>query len=299
LSEHGDLLDLIALNRGLDFRATLDEARHFLGRPGSEPERLPPTHQGSSDAARRLFAASVPIRGTLAERYLARRGILLPAPLDALRFHPRCYRRGPSGRENGPALIAAVTDLGGRITGLHRTFLGPDGGKAAIDHPRRAMGFLLGHAVRFGPVTHVLLAAEGLETALSLKLGMPGLPVTAALSSAHLAALIWPSTLRRLYVAVDRDRAGSLAWDRLRERARAAGIDCRPLVPRAEDFNADLLTLGPDRLRSWLAEQLAEEEATACLHPCGGDTEGGEGGAGKATGSPWSGRGHAPALSRG
>jgi hypothetical protein len=30
-SEHGDLLDLIALNRGLDFRATLDEARHFLG----------------------------------------------------------------------------------------------------------------------------------------------------------------------------------------------------------------------------------------------------------------------------
>ncbi|WP_413207743.1 toprim domain-containing protein [Rhodospirillum sp. A1_3_36] len=298
-SEHGDLLDLIAMNRGLAFRATLDEARHFLGQPWSEPERLPPARQGSSEAACRLFAASVPIRGTLAERYLARRGILLPDPLDALRFHPRCYRRGPSGRESGPALIAAVTDLGGRITGLHRTFLDPDGGKAAIEHPRRAMGFLLGQAVRFGPVTHVLVAAEGLETALSLKLGMPGLPVAAALSSAHLAALIWPRSLRRLYVAIDRDRAGSLAWDRLRERARAVGIDCRPLVPRAKDFNADLLTLGPDRLRSWLAEQLAEEETAACLHPCGVDTGGGEGGAGKATASPWSERGRAPALSRG
>jgi hypothetical protein len=297
-SEHGDLLDLIALNRGLTFRATLDEARSFLGQPGSESERLPPARQGSSEAARRLFAASVPIRGTLAERYLARRGILLPAPLDALRFHPRCYRRGPSGRESRPALIAAVTDLGGRITGLHRTFLDPDGGKAAIEHPRRAMGFLLGQAVRFGPVTQVLVAAEGLETALSLKVGMPGLPVVAALSSAHLAALIWPRSLRRLYVAVDRDRAGSLAWVRLRDRARAVGIDCRPLVPRAEDFNADLLTLGPDRLRSWLAEQLAEEEAV-CLHPRGGDTGGGQGDREIATDSPWSGRGRAPALSRG
>ncbi len=299
-SEHGDLLDLIALNRGLTFRATLDEARHFLGQSCLEHRQpQPPARQGSSEAARRLFAASVPIRGTLAERYLARRGILLLDPLDALRFHPRCYRRGPSGRESGPALIAAVTDLGGRITGLHRTFLDPDGGKAAIDHPRRTLGFLLGHAVRFGPVTHVLVAAEGLETALSLKLGMPGLPVAAALSSAHLAALIWPQSLRRLYVAVDRDRAGSCAWDRLRDRTRAAGIDCRPLVPRAEDFNADLLTLGPDRLRSWLAEQLAGEEAVACLHPRGGDTGGGQGGAGKATDSPWSVRDRAPALSRG
>jgi hypothetical protein len=161
------------------------------------------------------------------------------------------------------------------------------------------MGFLLGYAVRFGEAEYVLVAAEGLETALSLKLGMPGLPVAAALSSAHLAALNWPRSLRRLYVAVDRDRAGSCAWDRLRDRTRAVGVDCRPLVPRAEDFNADLLTLGPDRLRSWLAGQLAEEEAAVCLHPCGRDTGGGVGGAGKATDSPWSGRGHAPALSRG
>jgi len=28
----------------------------------------------------------------------------------------------------------------------------------------------------------------------------------------------------------------------------------------AEDFNADLLTLGPDRLRDWLAGQLAPDD---------------------------------------
>src|SRR5579863_9675471 len=39
--EHGDLLDLIALNRGLDLRDALDEARAFLRlpRPGPEPRR--------------------------------------------------------------------------------------------------------------------------------------------------------------------------------------------------------------------------------------------------------------------
>jgi hypothetical protein len=48
-------------------------------------------------------------------------------------------------------MIAAVTDLDGTITGAHRTWLAPDGSdKAPIDTPRRAMGDLLGHAVRFG-----------------------------------------------------------------------------------------------------------------------------------------------------
>ena len=48
-------------------------------------------------------------------------------------------------------MIAVVTSLSGAITGAHRTWLAPDGlGKAPVDTPRRAMGNLLGHAVRFG-----------------------------------------------------------------------------------------------------------------------------------------------------
>ena len=66
--EHGDLLYLIALNRGLDaFRDALDEARRFLCLPRSEPSRPtlePPAPGGSPDAARRLFHAGRPIAGT-------------------------------------------------------------------------------------------------------------------------------------------------------------------------------------------------------------------------------------------
>ena len=63
------------------------------------------------------------------------RGIALDLDLPALRFHPACYCRpytqGPLKRF--PALLAAVTDLKGRLTGLQRTFLAPDGrGKASV-----------------------------------------------------------------------------------------------------------------------------------------------------------------------
>jgi hypothetical protein len=107
------------------------------------------------------------------------------------------------------ALIAAVTTLSGVITGVHRTWLDPSGrGKAAIDTPRRAMGFLLGNAVRFGVAHDVLAAGSGLETMLSLRCALPSLPMAAALSANHLAALLLPSDLGRLYIARDRDVAG-------------------------------------------------------------------------------------------
>ncbi|WP_142849536.1 toprim domain-containing protein [Telmatospirillum sp. J64-1] len=263
---HGDLLDLIALNRGLGFRAALDEARGFLSLPVPPIRQVaPPVPTNSSEAARRLFAASKPIQGTLAERYLQSRGIILPADVSVLRFHPRCLYREPVGREIWPALIAAVTDQGGAITGVHRTWLDPGGGKAPLDQPRRAMGHLAGNAVRLGVASDVLTAAEGIETALALKTVIPAMPVAAALSAAHLAALILPVGLRRVYVARDNDQAGRFAVERLHARSRADDIDIRALAPRTEDFNADLLTLGPDRLRAWLAEQLAPDDVQRFL----------------------------------
>ena len=154
--EHGDLLDLIALNRRLDrFRDVLAEARAFLSLPRPEPvfSPRPPVPCGSPEAARRLFAMARPIPGTLAEAYLRNRGITALPGNGCLRFHPGCYYRPHDGApvETWPAMIAAVTDLAGTITGAHRTWLDPAGnGKAPIASPRRAMGHLLGNAVRFG-----------------------------------------------------------------------------------------------------------------------------------------------------
>ena len=109
-------------------------------------------HRGSPESARRLFAMAQPISGTVVEAYLRKRGITALHGTGSLRFHPRCYYRPDrhSPTETWPAMIAAVTDLDGKITGAHRTWLDPSGrDKAAIDTPRRAMGNLLGNAVRF------------------------------------------------------------------------------------------------------------------------------------------------------
>jgi hypothetical protein len=312
---HGDLLDLIRECCGLTaFRDVAEEARRFLGLAGDDhaagdkhrshhPQGHVPSLRGTyaasepqaddgcdpaPDAAqaqragRRLFGMARPLPGTLGETYLHRRGISAAAltGIDALRFHPRCYYRAtPEAQpEPWPALIAAITDLEGRITGIQRTWLDPDGsdpldrirlGKAPVATPRRAMGLLLGRAVRFGttaglhggPVNDLLVVGEGIETMLSLRCVLPAIPTAATLSAGHLAALLLPAGLRRLYIARDADAAGDRAVARLTGRAIAAGIEAITLSPRLGDFNDDLRELGLAELRAHLRVQLAPEDA--------------------------------------
>lgn len=275
--EHGDLLDVIRESLGLiDFRDVADEARSFLSMPQltSDPAerntQAPRAAAGSAEAARRLVAMSRPISRTLVETYLGARGITAFHETGSLRFHPRCYYRpdedGPT--QTWPAMIAAVTDLNGKLTGAHRTWLDPDGfseaclGRAPIDTPRRAMGELLGHAVRFGVGSDVMAAGEGIETMLSQRSVLPAMPVIAALSAGHLSAILFPDTLRRLYIARDNDPAGDGAMATLVERASSAGIEAIVLTPQLGDFNEDLRLLGPDALRATLRVQIAPQDVT-------------------------------------
>ena len=278
--EHGDLLDLIALNRGLtnSFDA-MDAARVFLSLPRVEtpcPAKAGFTlvPRNSSEAARRLFAMSQPVCGTLAEKYFQCRSIVLPAgDFGTLRFHPSCnYRDGDNApTRTYPALIAAVTDNAGRITGVHRTWLDPAhiGEKAPVASPRRALGDLLGFGVRFGMRSEVpapvIAVGEGLETMMSLRMVMPGMPMVAGLSANHLAALLLPASIERLYVAVDADPAGRGGMQRLSIRARQCGIEVLTLTPQLGDFNEDLRRLGLACLAGHLKDQLVPQDATRFL----------------------------------
>lgn len=256
--EYGDLVDLIRANRNLtEMRQVIDEILCFLSEPRVEaPRSMVRLPRGSAGAARRLFAAAVPIAGTLAEVYLRRREIIGASAYSSLRFHPDCYYRESDGvTRRLPALVAAVTDLAGAITGVQRTYLAADGrGKAAVSSPRKAMGDLLGHGVHLGAGrADVLAVGEGLETLLALRVVLPDLPMIAALSAGHLAALELPDTLRRLYIARDNDAAGARAAAGLGERASAQGIDVRVLTPDADDWNTALVRDGLDELRRQLA----------------------------------------------
>ena len=146
--EHGDLVDLIRLNCGFE-SLTRD-----LGRGPLVSERAP-ARTGAENATRAGPAQRVPSRttsvrdrptvlGTLAEAYLRARGITAPLDeLSSLRFHPGCYYRATdeAPRETWPALLAAITDVHGNITAVHRTWLARDGSrKAPIEDPRRSLG---------------------------------------------------------------------------------------------------------------------------------------------------------------
>jgi Toprim domain len=194
------------------------------------------------------------------------RGITAPLDWPALRYHPSVYYRAMEDAplEQWPALLAAITDLHGRITGILRTWLDrlcPV--KAPLADPRRALGHLLGNGVRFGAPADILAAGEGVETMLALKSVLPMLPMIAGLSANHLAALELPPALRRLYVARDNDAAGLNAAERLHQRATS--VDVRELVPVHGDFNLDLCRLGHDGMRAHLADQLVPSDRTRFL----------------------------------
>ena len=128
------------------------------------------------------------------------------------------------------------------------------------------MGNLLGHAVRFGTARDVMAAGEGIETMLSLRIILPNLPMVAALSAANLAAIRFPPSLRRLYIARDNDLAGDGASVRLMQRAEDAGIEAIPLSPQFSDFNDDLRLLGSDALRDTLRVQIAPEDVARFMN---------------------------------
>ena len=86
------------------------------------------------------------------------------------------------------------------------------------------------------------------------------MPTVAALSAAHLAAILFPVTLRRLYIARDDDPAGDSAMVNLVDRAQAVGIEAIVLSPQLGDFNEDLRMLGADALRAALRIQIAPQD---------------------------------------
>jgi hypothetical protein len=263
--EHGDLLDIIREScRFNSFRDTAGEAERFLGLPANQNRRAGVSSQHDPvEAARRLFAISRPIIGTVGERYLKSRGIVSLHGTGALRFHPSCtYRPDRSSAfESWPAMVAAVTDLDGAVRAVHRTWLDTSTcAKAPVATPRRAMGDVLGHAVRFGMPDDVMAIGEGIETVLSLRVALPTMPMMAAVSASHMPSVAFPAMLKRLYIARDNDDAGIRAAEKLFERACKLGIDVLTLVPRYGDFNDDLRAVPMDVFRADIQVQIAPED---------------------------------------
>ncbi len=268
-SQNGDLLDLIGLATGSrSLREALTEARRFLAQPHSSASSHPDTYD-HTEAARNLWNRCQPIESTHAELYLKARGIRR-CRFPALRFHHALPYRSDSGAwRRYPALVAAVAGDDGEVQGIHRTWLDSRRpAKANVGAPRKSLGRIHGFAVRFGEpaAASTLLVGEGIETVLSLVTVLPDgalqtvVPsptfAAAALSAGGLGTFVPPLVTARLIVAQDRDEEGERAARRLQQRCTLLGITSTVLLPAGNDFNQDLVELGPEHLAGTMAPLL-------------------------------------------
>ena len=272
--QHGDLLDLIReATRASELRDAMVEARRFLSLPiGPGPAmrdrtRGPPRDTRKSALA--IWRRCQPIRDTHADAYLRARGIPY-CDYPALRFHPTLYRRDGNRLIRLPALVAAVLDQAGALTGIHRTWLDPrEPRKAALQRPRKALGDLRTHAVRFNRPRPggTLIAGEGIETVLSVVTAIPGIAAAATLSAAHLSAFEPPPDLGLLIVASDAEEDGRLAAQRLARRCRESLCPAHVVLPVHGDFNDDLRNLGAHAVADAIGPLIAAHNRDR--HPTG------------------------------
>ena len=255
----GDPLGLVAHLRRIPMRnalawalAWLGEAPHDEHRPATarpvapsiaRPEPADDARaEWSRNMARRIWREAVPAAGTLAESYLAGRGLVLPDyhPDDtALRFHPAAWRNSANGPP-GPAMVALMTSPeGNEPVGAHLTYLHPDGtGKAAGPSNKVMLGTV--GVIRLVPAYEVSLGlglAEGIETALATMQRTGWHPIWAATSAGAIARFPLLAGIECLTVFADGDDAGIVAARGCALRWTEAGREARILRPPAGDWD--------------------------------------------------------------
>lgn len=206
---------------GDDFRDCRDYVKAILGMSEDAPAPVAApsasiSSGGSSAhiaALGRLWAQCVPIKGTLAERYLDRRGLAYDG--DGWRYRP-----------TSRALVAVITEaLTGDPIGWHETILDQDGNKTGrLMHGRAAGGVV---RLYDEPGSTEISIAEGIETALATG----ARPIWACLSSSIMKGLPVLPGIDQLTVFADHDVAGVKAANEVGERWHAAGRRVTLTIP--------------------------------------------------------------------
>lgn len=224
-----DCRDYVKAKLGIAADGWRDDFRS-VKRPIVEPKG----DHNRTAVALRLWAETAELRRTLAEAYLASRGITVGS--SALRFHPSL--KHPSG-SRWPAMVALVVDgLTGKPIAIHRTFVTRNGnGKAPVEPEKMMLGPCRGGAVRLAEATDKLLVGEGIESTLSA-MQAAGIPAWASLSTSGMKTLALPPSVRDVVILADGDEAGERAAVQAARRWKVEGRCVRiARPPRGEDFN--------------------------------------------------------------
>ena len=205
------------------------------------------TARQRDDSERIAHAGQIYDSGGWDERiavYLHSREIGLTSPV--LRFQEQAPHRLGARL---PAMLAPVVNVTGEQTGLHMTFLRPDGtGKAKLpkEYQRECRGVIHGGAIRLAEHDPdiELVVGEGIETTLAA-MQLFGRVGWSAVYAGGLKTMELPPEVRRIVIAADNDASGVgqrnalAAYDRWITEGRSVRIMAPPVV--GDDFNDVLL----------------------------------------------------------
>lgn len=231
---------------GKDFKMLATEIRAMLG----ETQIRPPHNADVAKQRKKLSdtwsAASKLSKGCPTHRYLLNRGLagLEFGSLHGLRCHPGLtywHVDGgiPMNMGKHPAMIGLVTTPDGLPATIHCTYLTKDGRKAALDPVRKKMTpsrCADGAAIRLQTLSEgqVLCVAEGIETALAMKLMHPDCCPWAVLSEGNMQKFVPPNNdSSAIYVCADNDAnyVGQAAAFALAKKLSLKKIKASVLMP--------------------------------------------------------------------
>lgn len=190
------------------------EAKHNANVKSAAPAKENTTESFSDYEKRRIRLAnkiakeSLPLKGTLAEKYLKDyRGINLDRLPEDIRFHPSVYSK--KNQKALPALIAIARNYERKIQAVEAIYLDPKtGNKADVSLSKQTIGSKKGASVMINQTTNEnapTLIAEGVATGLSLAKSLPDANVNITLGKQMFAKLDPRTLQQKIIFCLDND----------------------------------------------------------------------------------------------
>lgn len=214
----GDRAILVTCHAGCDSREVLKALRRITFLPSFDGLSVSPSIEPHVEPHLNIWRAGRPIEGTLAERYI-REARHIWAPLEDLRFHPKCPRGKGRLVSFQPALLIAMRKAGA-IAAIQRIFLDP----STSDYTeKRVLGQAIGAAWTNGPPGKTIGICEGFETAAAYT-SFTGIQAWATMGAKRFHQVDIPAAVETVILLADNDTVGRRARDRAAETYRRPGL---------------------------------------------------------------------------
>ena len=294
--DSGDLIGLIQKKTGMNFPETL---KFVAGRFGSAQYiRLPEhritkndyveneRHAGrdiskdkTSKYAEKLAAESLPIAGTIVEKYLKEIRSIQNITGTDIRYHPQVFTGKGETQKYMPAMLSLAKDKDGKIQCVQATYLDPKtAGKADLTVNKRTYASPSGALVFLQKQEEVIgkdktsYVAEGVETGLSIKDATGNGEVVVTLGKSNFAKIEPQSVGQKVVFCLDNDGSDThtdATINKAAERLIGFGKEVFIAIPeqietdgqlQKTDFNDIAKAYGIDEVKNTLEQSISYVE---------------------------------------